>query len=135
MNLRLNYMRNHNNNDLSYVLGNYQETDDFSPSSVPDDIHFTVPEGKYFKEWNTERDGSGNTYYPNIWYELEEYPEPAENTDYSKVNLYAIWEDIKTYYVTNAELTILANEIRHLHNQTGSLEWPNGFVNNLKSPK
>ena len=135
MNLRLNYMRNYNNNDLSYVLGNYQDTEHFSPSSAPDEIHFTAPEGKYFKEWNTERDGNGDTYYANLYYEIFEYPEPEENTDYTKINLYAIWDDIRVYYVTNVELAAIANQIRELSFLRVPIQWPNGFIDNITMPK
>ncbi len=44
----------------------------------------TAPEGKQFKEWNTEADGSGTSYNPG----------DTITMGTSDITLYAIWEDI-----------------------------------------
>ena len=50
---------------------------------------FTAPDGKQFKEWRTNNDGSGTKY------------DPDEDVVLSgNVVLYAIWEDLPTYTIT-----------------------------------
>lgn len=75
-------------------------------------------QGKTFKGWNTESDGSGTFYYTGdtIW-------ESAGRT------FYAIWEaPVTMYLTTDRDLTSIANAIRTKGGTSSPLEFPNGFV-------
>ena len=60
-----------------------------SVTFIPKDNEFTLPSGKYFDSWNTESDGSGDTYYPGSSYSISK-----------SLILYAIWKDYTYYTVT-----------------------------------
>lgn len=75
-------------------------------------------QGKTFKGWNTESDGSGTFYYTGdtIW-------ENAGRT------FYAIWEaPAIAYLTTDRDLTSIASAIRTKGGTSAQLTFPQGFV-------
>ena len=84
-----------------------------------------INDGHIFKEWNTKRDGTGNTIGYNI-------PLPA-GTDQ---NVYAIWEKDNIYAVKASELISIADGVRNKLDDFGAkITFPSGFVNALDNIK
>lgn len=88
-----------------------------------EDIGWEPPSGKRFKEWNTERDGSGNYSF-----------QPGEEQWLCEV-LCAIWEEIPviTYLTTNTELASVADAIRSKGGTSSPLVYPTGFVSAINA--
>lgn len=106
---------------------NYSETDvtdvaaiaEYQTFKTPEERGFDPPEGKAFKEWNSQSDGSGTSYSPDDTI-------PKTYSTY-----YAIWEEIPEpiKYLTNDQsLTAVANAIRAKGGTSAQLVYPAGFV-------
>ncbi|MCR5657729.1 MAG: T9SS type A sorting domain-containing protein [Bacteroidales bacterium] len=79
---------NANGGTGSAVVKNYEYGTDVTILNYNDEnINFTAPSGKVFKNWNTATDATGNTYAAGATIS-------GINTNYT---LYAQWEDIPTY--------------------------------------
>lgn len=108
------YYRNYNENDSTHILVS-SETSSVVVNYDHSSLNFSAPEGKVFKEWNSARNGSGNSY--------------SVGASSLPSSLYAVWEDAPiTYYVTETELTSVANAIRTKGDTSAALTWPDGFV-------
>jgi hypothetical protein len=71
------------------VAGNYTEGETFSVGAMPDPLN---QNGKMFKEWNTEEDGSGDGYFSIF---NENFDNTCDITMPGEpLTLYAIWVDI-----------------------------------------
>lgn len=88
-----------------------------------EDIGWEPPSGKRFKEWNSERDGSGNYSF-----------QPGDEQWLHSV-LCAIWEEIPviTYLTTDEELTSVADAIRTKGGTSSPLVYPTGFVSAINA--
>lgn len=109
----INLYRNYTESDTVY---SNRYSDGQAIPSV-ETIGWDSPSGKVFKEWNSSRDGSGDSYQPG------EY-------QYAHNMLYVIWEEESQidYLTTNTELTSIANAIRTKGGTSASLVYPAGFV-------
>ena len=80
------------------------------------DLGFVNP-GHYFVQWNTQRDGSGDFYYPG------QTPGRIGGT------YYAMWgSEEETYLTTQSELESVADAIRAKGGTSASLSFPDGFI-------
>lgn len=78
-------------------------------------------QGKTFKGWNTESDGSGTFYYTG-------------DTIFTGTTFYAIWEaPVITYLTTDRDLTSIANAIRTKGGTSAQLAFPAGFVSAVEA--
>ena len=76
-------------------------------------------QGKTFKGWNKESDGSGTFYYTG-------------DTILTGTTFYAIWEaPVITYLTTDRDLTSVANAIRAKSGGSADLAFPAGFVSEI----
>ena len=121
MSVQISYYRNRNENDdadlLSYAFNppitvqslayvDYNSTYDFSNG------------WKGLTCWNTERDGSGTSYYPG-------------DTLDTSTSLYAIWHDPHTVTVKDTMLTAIAETIRMKTGKTDALSFPDDFISEI----
>jgi len=83
------------------------------------DLGWTAPSGKRFKEWNIYRDGTGGACTPG---------EDTGESHESVYTVYAIWEDIIPYLVTDEELVSVADAIREKGGTSALLSWPTQYV-------
>ena len=81
------------------------------------EIPLAAPTGKEFKEWNSSRDGNGDSY-------------SVGDTASPGYTYYAIWQDTDTidYLTNNLELASVAAAIRSKGGTLAPLTYPNGFV-------
>ena len=108
------------------IYRNYTNTDwtsnenytNMTPLPSIDVLGWTPPEGSEFKEWNTNRDGSGTSF------------QPGDVTDY---NVYAIWKVSVKYQVSESQLNFIADAINTKAGTTGQLQFPNGFVSAIQN--
>lgn len=115
--VQFSYYRNYNSTDATY-------SNDISPCQqlkTVDEIGWSAPSGKVFKEWNISRDGTGESFSPGSSYEYA-------------TNLYAIWEDAAIdYLTTDQEIASIANAIRTKGGTSSSLVYPDGFVSAIEA--
>ena len=81
---------------------------------------FTAPSTHpYFKEWNTESNGSGSSYNEGSYFTA-----PANTTLGAVQNIYAIWERdyVITFHTSNA-YSIVFNGVVYTDNQTTSVRY------------
>lgn len=110
----ITYHRNYNSSDSTTQTYNSSEL------VSPETLGFTAPTGYEFKEWNTFREGNGESY--------------SIGDAYPTTVAFAIWEEIITdYLVTASELTSVANAIRTKGGTSSSLSFPSGFVSAINN--
>lgn len=111
--------RNYTSEDDSY----YALDVDFVPTLPdPEDMGWTAPTGKEFKEWNSLQDGTGTISQIG--------DTPAAFAEY-----YAIWENVVPvdYLTDDQELKSIANAIRSKGGTSSQLTYPTGFVSAINA--
>lgn len=111
------YYRNYNSTDTTFYIGSGG-----NPLATVDELGWSAPSGKVFKEWNTLSDETGTSFSPGSYNE-------------NGYNLYAIWEVPVSidYLTTDQELTSVANAIRTKGGTSASLVYPTGFVSAIEA--
>lgn len=106
--------RNHSSSDTT----NVSAVATYSTFEEPSDYGYDAPFWKQFKEWNTNRSGTGTSFSVG----------DTISPDYT--SYYAIWEEIPQidYLTTDKEITSVANAIRAKSGTSSSLEYPTEFV-------
>lgn len=114
------YYRNYDSSDTT------QNIADSSSNAIKtlEAVGFSVKEGCVFKEWNTAKNGTGDSF------------QPGEYDSLTRPQLYAQWEEIATvinYIATSSDLTLIADAIRTKGGTSASLVFPSEFVSAINA--